>query len=110
NKANHVYLMAPNCPAGKETLAGVKHYYKGQIVGEIYTCSELGDPTQGGTERQPADAPAGCLRSLAGPQSLSAMVSPQTIAQIAARATRVPASRASRCARRRTRPRHRLRH
>jgi branched-chain amino acid transport system substrate-binding protein len=32
-----VYLMAPNYPAGKDGLAGFKRYYKGEIVGEVYT-------------------------------------------------------------------------
>lgn len=32
-----VYLIAPNYPAGKDHLAGFKRYYKGNIVGEVYT-------------------------------------------------------------------------
>jgi branched-chain amino acid transport system substrate-binding protein len=32
-----VYLMAPNYQAGKDMLAGVKRYYKGKVVGEVYT-------------------------------------------------------------------------
>ena len=32
-----VYLIAPNYPAGKDHLAGFKRYYKGTIVGEVYT-------------------------------------------------------------------------
>jgi branched-chain amino acid transport system substrate-binding protein len=32
-----LYLMAPNYQAGKDGLAGVKRYFKGQIVGEVYT-------------------------------------------------------------------------
>ncbi len=32
-----LYLMAPNYQAGKDGLAGVKRYYKGTIVGEVYT-------------------------------------------------------------------------
>ncbi len=31
------YLIAPNYPAGKDHLAGFKRYYKGEIVGEVYT-------------------------------------------------------------------------
>lgn len=31
------YLMAPNYPAGKDALAGVKRYFKGEVVGEVYT-------------------------------------------------------------------------
>ncbi|MBI3708525.1 MAG: ABC transporter substrate-binding protein [Proteobacteria bacterium] len=31
------YLMAPNYPAGKDALTGVKRYFKGEIVGEVYT-------------------------------------------------------------------------
>jgi branched-chain amino acid transport system substrate-binding protein len=33
----HVYLLAPNYPAGKDHLAGFKRYYKGAIAGEVYT-------------------------------------------------------------------------
>jgi branched-chain amino acid transport system substrate-binding protein len=32
-----LYLMAPNYQAGKDALAGVKRYFKGEIVDEIYT-------------------------------------------------------------------------
>lgn len=32
-----VYLLAPNYPAGKDHLAGFKRYYKGDIIGEVYT-------------------------------------------------------------------------
>ena len=32
-----VYLIAPNYQAGKDSLAGFKRTFKGQIVGEIYT-------------------------------------------------------------------------
>jgi branched-chain amino acid transport system substrate-binding protein len=32
-----VYPMAPNYQAGKDALAGVKRYYKGEVVGEVYT-------------------------------------------------------------------------
>jgi branched-chain amino acid transport system substrate-binding protein len=32
-----LYLMAPNYRAGKDALAGVKRYFKGEIAGEIYT-------------------------------------------------------------------------
>lgn len=32
-----VYLMAPNYQAGKDALAGVKRYFKGKIVDEVYT-------------------------------------------------------------------------
>lgn len=31
------YLIAPNYPAGKDHLAGFKRYYKGEIIGEVYT-------------------------------------------------------------------------
>jgi branched-chain amino acid transport system substrate-binding protein len=39
SEAGHksVYLIAPNYPAGKDHLAGFKRYYKGNIVGEVYT-------------------------------------------------------------------------
>ena len=33
----HVYMMAPNYPAGKDMLTGVKRYYKGDVAGEVYT-------------------------------------------------------------------------
>lgn len=32
-----VYLMAPNYPAGKDSLAGFKRFYKGEVAGEVYT-------------------------------------------------------------------------
>jgi len=32
-----VYLIAPNYQAGKDALAGFKRYYKGEILGEVYT-------------------------------------------------------------------------
>lgn len=32
-----LYLMAPNYQAGKDALAGVKRYFKGAVVGEVYT-------------------------------------------------------------------------
>lgn len=32
-----LYLMAPNYQAGKDGLAGVKRYFKGEIAGEVYT-------------------------------------------------------------------------
>jgi branched-chain amino acid transport system substrate-binding protein len=32
-----VYIMAPNYQAGKDALAGFKRYYKGEVVGEVYT-------------------------------------------------------------------------
>lgn len=31
------YLLAPNYPAGKDALAGFKRYFKGKVVGEVYT-------------------------------------------------------------------------
>jgi branched-chain amino acid transport system substrate-binding protein len=31
------YLLAPNYPAGKDALAGVKRYYKGEVAAEVYT-------------------------------------------------------------------------
>ena len=33
----NVYLLAPNYPAGKDSLAGFKRYYQGNISGEVYT-------------------------------------------------------------------------
>jgi branched-chain amino acid transport system substrate-binding protein len=32
-----VYLMAPNYQAGKDALAGFKRYFKGEVLGEVYT-------------------------------------------------------------------------
>ena len=32
-----VFIMAPNYPAGKDSLAGFKRYYKGDIASEVYT-------------------------------------------------------------------------
>jgi len=34
---SNVYLLAPNYPAGKDSLAGFKRYYKGAVSGEVYT-------------------------------------------------------------------------
>ena len=34
---NDVYLMAPNYNAGKDNIAGFKRFFKGNIVGEVYT-------------------------------------------------------------------------
>jgi branched-chain amino acid transport system substrate-binding protein len=31
------YLIAPNYQAGKDSLAGFKRYFKGKVVGEVYT-------------------------------------------------------------------------
>jgi branched-chain amino acid transport system substrate-binding protein len=33
----NVYMLAPNYPAGKDSLAGFKRYYKGKVAGEVYT-------------------------------------------------------------------------
>lgn len=32
-----VYLMAPNYPAGKDSITGFKRFYKGEVVAEVYT-------------------------------------------------------------------------
>jgi branched-chain amino acid transport system substrate-binding protein len=32
-----VFVMAPNYPAGKDMVSGFKRYFKGTIVGEVYT-------------------------------------------------------------------------
>lgn len=32
-----LYLMAPNYRAGKDAVEGVKRYFKGEVVGEVYT-------------------------------------------------------------------------
>lgn len=32
-----VYILAPNYPAGRDMVAGFKRYYKGTVVGEVYT-------------------------------------------------------------------------
>ena len=34
---NDVYVLAPNYQAGKDMVAGLKRYYKGRIVEEVYT-------------------------------------------------------------------------
>ena len=34
---NNLYVMAPNYQAGKDMVAGVKRYYDGKIVGEVFT-------------------------------------------------------------------------
>lgn len=34
---NNVFLLAPNYQAGKDSLAGFKHSYKGGIAGEVFT-------------------------------------------------------------------------
>jgi branched-chain amino acid transport system substrate-binding protein len=36
-KLTDVYAMAPNYAAGKDMIAGFKRYFKGKIVGEVYT-------------------------------------------------------------------------
>lgn len=40
---NRVYLLAPNYPAGHDSLNGFKRYYKGGIAGEVYTPLEQMD-------------------------------------------------------------------
>ena len=37
NGVNDIYVMAPNYQAGKDMVSGLKRYYKGRIVEEIYT-------------------------------------------------------------------------
>ena len=32
-----IFLMAPNYQAGRDSLAGVKRHFKGEVVGEVYT-------------------------------------------------------------------------
>ena len=36
---NHkkTFILAPNYPAGKDSLTGFKRYYKGELAGEVYT-------------------------------------------------------------------------
>src|SRR5688572_13902910 len=34
---NDIYVMAPNYQAGKDMVSGLKRYYKGRIVDEVYT-------------------------------------------------------------------------
>jgi branched-chain amino acid transport system substrate-binding protein len=34
---NELYVMAPNYQAGKDMVTGLKRYYKGKIVDEVYT-------------------------------------------------------------------------
>lgn len=35
--ANNIYAMAPNYPAGRDMVSGLKRYFKGTITGEAYT-------------------------------------------------------------------------
>ena len=37
SKVNDIYVLAPNYQAGKDMVAGLKRYYKGRIVEEVYT-------------------------------------------------------------------------
>lgn len=37
------YLLAPNYQAGKDSLAGFKRFYKGEVVGEVYTAIQQTD-------------------------------------------------------------------
>ena len=38
NKAiKKIFILAPNYPAGKDSLTGFKRYYKGELAGEVYT-------------------------------------------------------------------------
>src|SRR5881409_2185464 len=37
SSVNDLYVMAPNYQAGKDMVAGLKRYYKGRIVEEVYT-------------------------------------------------------------------------
>jgi branched-chain amino acid transport system substrate-binding protein len=37
NRINDLYIISPNYQAGKDMVAGLKRYYKGRIVEEIYT-------------------------------------------------------------------------
>jgi len=36
-QVKRLYIMVPNFPGGKEVVAGIKRYFKGQIVGEVLT-------------------------------------------------------------------------
>lgn len=37
NGVKKAYILAPNYPAGKDALAGFKRFFKGEILGEVYT-------------------------------------------------------------------------
>jgi len=37
SKYKRMIVMAPNYQAGKDAIAGFKRYYKGEIIGEVYT-------------------------------------------------------------------------
>jgi branched-chain amino acid transport system substrate-binding protein len=37
SKINDLYVLAPNYQAGKDMVAGLKRFYKGRIVDEVYT-------------------------------------------------------------------------
>jgi len=41
-KVRRVFIMAPNYQGGKDAVAGFKRFYKGEVVGEVYT--RLGQP------------------------------------------------------------------
>jgi branched-chain amino acid transport system substrate-binding protein len=32
-----LYILAPNYPAGRDSLTGFKRFYKGEVIGEVYT-------------------------------------------------------------------------
>ena len=37
NGYKKTFILAPNYPAGKDSLTGFKRFYKGELVGEVYT-------------------------------------------------------------------------
>ncbi|WAX98202.1 ABC transporter substrate-binding protein (plasmid) [Aminobacter sp. NyZ550] len=37
NDYKKTFILAPNYPAGKDSLTGFKRYYKGELAGEVYT-------------------------------------------------------------------------
>ena len=45
-KIKRVFIMAPNYQGGRDAVAGFKRFYKGEVVGEIYT--RLGQPDYSG--------------------------------------------------------------
>ena len=62
---NDLYVMAPNYQAGKDMVAGLKRYYKGRIVEEVYT--KLGQQDyQAGDQPAAREEPEGGVRVLPG--------------------------------------------
>ena len=62
---NDIYVLAPNYQAGKDMVAGLKRYYKGKIVEEVYT--KIGPAGLPGRDHPAAlEEPEGGVRVLPG--------------------------------------------